>query len=64
MADLARNQAQSLEVAARAIVIAALANTLVKSTIAATLGSRELRRVTLPISGLLFAAGVIAAALI
>ena len=64
MADLARNEAQALEVAARAIVIAALANTLVKSGIAAGLGSHELRRVTLPISGLLFAAGVVAAALV
>ena len=64
MADLARGEAQSMEVAARAIVIAALANTLVKSGIAAGLGSPELRRVTLPISGLLFAAGTLAAVLI
>ena len=64
MADLARTEAQSVEVAARAIVIAALANTLVKSGIAAGLGSPELRRVTLPISGLLFVAGAVAAALI
>jgi uncharacterized membrane protein (DUF4010 family) len=64
MADLARNEAQSLEVAARAIVVAALANTLVKSAIAASLGSRELRRVTLPVSGLLFAAGALAATLV
>jgi uncharacterized membrane protein (DUF4010 family) len=64
MADLARNEAQNLNVAARAIVIAALANTLVKSGLAAGLGSPELRRLTLPISGMLFAAGAIAAALI
>ncbi|MEW6689439.1 MAG: DUF4010 domain-containing protein [Pseudomonadota bacterium] len=64
MADLARSEAQSLEVAARAIVIAALANTLVKSAIAASLGSAELRRATLPVSGLLFVAGALAAALI
>lgn len=64
MADQARNESLSLEVAARAIVIAALANTLVKSGIAATLGSPELRRVTLPISGLLFLAGAVAAALV
>jgi uncharacterized membrane protein (DUF4010 family) len=64
MADLARNEAQTLEVAARAIVIAALANTLVKSGIAALLGSREMRRVTLPISGLLFVAGALAAVLV
>ena len=64
MADLARNDAQNLNVAARAIVIAALANTLVKSGLAAGLGSPELRRLTLPISGMLFVAGAIAAALI
>ena len=64
MADLARSEAQSLEVAARAILIAALANTLVKSGMAAGLGSPELRRITLPISALLFAAGVLAAVLI
>lgn len=64
MADLARNDAQNLDVAARAIVIAALANTLVKSGLAAGLGSPELRRLTLPISGMLFVAGAIAAALI
>jgi len=64
MADLARNDAHNLTVAARAIVIAALANTLVKSGLAAGLGSPELRRLTLPISGMLFAAGVVAAVLI
>ncbi len=64
MADLARSDAQNLNVAARAIVIAALANTLVKSGLAASLGSPELRRLTLPISGLLFVAGALAAALI
>ena len=64
MADLARSDAQNLNVAARAIVIAALANTLVKSGLAAGLGSPELRRLTLPISAMLFVAGAIAAALI
>jgi uncharacterized membrane protein (DUF4010 family) len=64
MADMARSDAQNLNVAARAIVIAALANTLVKSGLAAGLGSPELRRLTLPISGLLFAAGALAAILI
>jgi uncharacterized membrane protein (DUF4010 family) len=64
MADLARDAAESLGVAARAIVIAVLANTLVKSALAAGLGSAELRRLTLPISALLFAAGALAAALI
>ena len=64
MADMARSDPQNLNVAARAIVIAALANTLVKSGLAAGLGSPELRRLTLPISGMLFVAGAIAAALI
>jgi uncharacterized membrane protein (DUF4010 family) len=64
MADLARNEAQSLSIAARAIVIAVLANTLVKSGLAAGLGSAELRRLTLPISAALFAAGALAAILI
>jgi uncharacterized membrane protein (DUF4010 family) len=64
MADRARDDAQNLDVAARAIVIAVLANTLVKSGLAATLGSAELRRLTLPISAALFAAGALAAILI
>jgi uncharacterized membrane protein (DUF4010 family) len=64
MSDLARGDPAQLNVAARAIVIAALANTLVKSGFAATLGSAELRRLTLPVSGLLFAAGALAAGLI
>jgi uncharacterized membrane protein (DUF4010 family) len=64
MADLARNDAQSLSIAARAIVIAVLANTLVKSWLAAGLGSPELRRHTLPISTMLFAAGALAAILV
>jgi uncharacterized membrane protein (DUF4010 family) len=64
MADRARDDAQNLDVAARAIVIAVLANTLVKSGLAASLGSAELRRLTLPISVALFAAGALAAILI
>jgi uncharacterized membrane protein (DUF4010 family) len=64
MADLARNDAQSLDVAARAIVIAALANTLVKSGLATGMGSPELRRLTLPISAMLLAAGAMAAILV
>jgi len=64
MADMARVDAQNLGIAARAIVIAALANTLVKSGLAAGLGSPELRRLTLPISASLFAAGALAAVLI
>jgi uncharacterized membrane protein (DUF4010 family) len=64
MADLAKSDAQNVVIAARAIVIAALANTLVKSTMAASMGSPELRRLTLPVSGLLFAAGIAAAFLV
>jgi uncharacterized membrane protein (DUF4010 family) len=64
MADMARGGGQQLAIAARAIVIAALANTLVKSGLAAGLGSPALRRQTLPISGALFAAGALAAVLI
>lgn len=64
MADLARTDEARLLVAARAIVLAALANTLVKCGFAVGLGSRELRRLTLPISGLLFGAGVVAALLV
>jgi uncharacterized membrane protein (DUF4010 family) len=58
MADLANNDAASVVIAARAIVVAVMANTLTKSAMAITLGSPELRRVTLPIAGLLLAAGV------
>ena len=64
MADLAKNDAKNIDVAARAIVIAALANTLVKSGMAVSLGSPELRRLMLPIAGALVAAGAAAAALI
>lgn len=64
MADLARNDPGALTVAARAVVIAALANTIVKSGMAASLGSRELRRITLPISGALLAAGLAGALLV
>lgn len=64
MADLSKGDAGQTGLAARAIVIAAMANTLVKSGMAIGMGSPELRRVALPISGLLFAAGVVAAFLV
>jgi uncharacterized membrane protein (DUF4010 family) len=64
MADLAKDDEQKLTLAARSVVIAAIANTLVKSGMAASLGSPELRRVTLPISGALLAAGVVAGFLV
>jgi uncharacterized membrane protein (DUF4010 family) len=58
MADLAKSDAANIDIAARAIVIAVMANTLVKSGMAAGLSSPELRRLTLPISGLLLASGI------
>lgn len=64
MADLAKNDANTIEVAARAIVVAAVSNTLVKSGMAVSLGSPELRRLMLPIAGALVATGATAAALI
>ena len=64
MADLAHSDESRLPAAARAIVLAALANTFVKSSFAAGLGSPELRRLTLPISGLLFFAGAVAILLV
>ena len=64
MADLANSDASSIAVGARAIVIAVLANTLTKSAMAISLGSPELRRITLPVSGLLLAIGIAGALLI
>lgn len=61
MARLARGEPASLGAAARTIVIAALANTLVKGTMAAVMGHASLRRVMLPITGLLLAAGAVLA---
>lgn len=64
MADLAKTDLDNLDVAARAILIAALANTLVKSGMAIGMGSPELRRLVRPISGALLVAGGVAAFLI
>ena len=64
MADLAKGDAAQVTVAARAILIAVIANTLVKSGMAISLGSAELRRRALPISGALLAAGIVAGFLI
>ena len=58
MADLAKSDASSVAVSARAIVVAVMANTLVKCGMAIGLGSPELRRITLPISGLLLVVGI------
>lgn len=61
MADLARSDAAHLQVAARAIVIAVMANTLTKSAMAIGLGSSELRRITLPMALLLLGSGALGA---
>lgn len=60
MANLAGSDPGHLRVAARAILIAVIANTLVKSGMAVTLGSPALRRITLPVSGALLATGGVA----
>ena len=57
MVNLAQSDASNLQVAARAIVIAVMANTLTKSGMAIGLGSPELRRITLPIAVLLLVTG-------
>jgi uncharacterized membrane protein (DUF4010 family) len=57
MANLTISDAANLTVAARAIVIAVMANTLTKSGMAIGLGSPELRRVTLPVAVLLLVVG-------
>ena len=64
MANFALNDASNLQVAARAIVIAVMANTLTKSGMAIGLGSAELRRITLPIAALLLATGAASALLL
>ena len=64
MANLAQSDASNLQVAARAIVIAVMANTLTKSAMAVGLGSPELRRITLPISALLLVTGAAGALLL
>jgi uncharacterized membrane protein (DUF4010 family) len=64
MANLAQGDPAQTGIAARAVLIAVLANTLVKSGMATSLGSRQLRAVTLPISGGLVIAGVFAILLI
>ena len=64
MADLAKTDATSVAISARAIVIAVMSNTLVKSGMAIGLGSAELRRITLPISALLLVVGIAGALLV
>lgn len=64
MAHLSMSDPSSLQTAARAVVIAVMANTLTKSGMAIVLGSAELRRLTLPIVALLLAAGAAGALLL
>lgn len=64
MANLAAGDSSSLQVAARAIVIAVMANTLTKSGMAIGLGSPKLRRITLPIAVLLIVTGAAGAFLL
>ncbi|NDP39294.1 MAG: MgtC/SapB family protein [Rhodoferax sp.] len=64
MANLVHGDASNLQVAARAIVIAVMANTLTKSAMAIGMGSAELRRITLPIAIGLLATGAVGALLL
>ena len=64
MADLATTDPSSVAISARAIVIAVMTNTLTKSAMAIGLGSPELRRITLPVSTLLVAVGIVGALLV
>jgi uncharacterized membrane protein (DUF4010 family) len=64
MANLSRDDGGQVAVAARAVLVAVVANTVVKSGIAMSLGSPELRRVTMPVSIVLFAAGAAAVVLV
>ncbi len=60
MAQLA-DETLTYKVAAQAVLIAAAANTLAKGGLILALGSRELRRHTVPVLGILTLAGVGAA---
>jgi len=57
MAQLAQGDPASAAAAARTILIAVLANTLVKGGMAVFMGDKALRKVMLPITGALLAAG-------
>jgi uncharacterized membrane protein (DUF4010 family) len=58
MAQLAQSEPASQAAAGRTILIAVLANTLVKGGMAVFMGGPELRRVMLPVTGALLAVGV------
>jgi uncharacterized membrane protein (DUF4010 family) len=61
MAQLASGDAGQAETAARTIVIAVLSNTAVKGGMATGMGAASLRKVMLPATGLLLAAGAVVA---
>jgi uncharacterized membrane protein (DUF4010 family) len=61
MANLARSDPAKLDVAARAVVIAAVSNTILKGLLASSMGAPELRRVVLPALGAILAAGAFGA---
>jgi uncharacterized membrane protein (DUF4010 family) len=64
MANLADQKTDMVGVAARTILIAVMANTLTKTSMAASVGAPELRSKILPFAILLLIAGVVAAVLI
>ena len=64
MAQLAQGEPASQAAAARTILIAVLANTLVKGGMASFMGAPALRTVMLPITAALLAAGALTAALL
>ena len=64
MARLAAGEGASLDVAARTVVIAVIANTLLKGGLAATLGAPALRRMLLPGMLAILAGGALGAALL
>lgn len=64
MANLAKSSPDALGVAARTVLIAVLANTLVKGGMAVFMGAPEMRRRMLPLTLLILLAGIAAAVLI
>ena len=61
MANLVDQKTDLATVAARTILIAIMANTVAKTSMAASVGAPELRARILPFAGLLLASGVVAA---
>jgi uncharacterized membrane protein (DUF4010 family) len=61
LSRMARDGGVAVSAAAQAVLLAALANTLLKGGVAGLLGSRELRKALLPGLGLMVVAGALAA---